>query len=99
MRVVFADAARHDLVEIARYFAWDNPARARIVSKRLRDCACDLALHPEAFARNVDPVDTGLRRRVVDSYVIVYCLKGDQVEVARVLHAARDIARILNLPD
>ncbi|KQT45154.1 hypothetical protein ASG43_12730 [Aureimonas sp. Leaf454] len=98
MKVVFANAARNDLVEIARFIAWDNPARARIVTKGLRDCADELAVYPEAYARITDPVDVGFRRRVVGNYVIVYRLTKDRVEVTRVLHAARDIAGIIGSP-
>jgi toxin ParE1/3/4 len=94
-RLILAPEARQDLREIRDYIARDNPKAAHRVMMRLRDVARMLAGAP-AIGRDRPELDPRLRSFVADRYVLFYRpLEGRMgVELARVLHAARDIDAI-----
>lgn len=90
-RLVFAPAARSDLTAIRDYIARDNPQAARRVVMRLRDTARLLAGAP-GLGRGRPELGAELRSFAVDRYVLFYRpLAGAGIELARVLHGARDI--------
>jgi toxin ParE1/3/4 len=83
-------SARSDLVSIRTYIARDNPpAAARLISefkKRFRL----LASQPQMAERRPD-IAPELRGFSVGNYVIFYRATKGGIEVARVIHGARDI--------
>ena len=96
--VVVTARAEDDLLSILDYIAIDSPAQADRVAERLSsailelgDAALRYALIPGYEARNT-------RRRVVGSYAIYYRIRGEVVEIAHVLHSARDFNRLV-FPD
>jgi toxin ParE1/3/4 len=96
-RVVLADEAERDLVEIATYIAersgsWQTADRllGRI------DQACGLlATQPESGQRRLEFATGRYRSFTVGNYVIYFEHIQDGIRVARVLHAARDHGPLL----
>ena len=85
--------ALEDLLNIRRFIAQDNPARAASFVEELRDQAQRLALHPE-MGRPAGPgLPAGMRMLVLHrnylAYYRVIATEGQeqQVEVLRVKHA------------
>ncbi|WP_082935694.1 MULTISPECIES: type II toxin-antitoxin system RelE/ParE family toxin [unclassified Rhizobium] len=95
MRVVFSRAARADLLTIGRYIFEQNPARALPFMEELRSACIEIADMPHAFVELRLPRLTGVRRRPFGNYLIFYRIEDSTVQVMRILHGARDYARIL----
>jgi toxin ParE1/3/4 len=92
--LVISDAARADLREVVDYIARDNPERAETFLDGLLARISAVAEHPHAYPVRTDwpvPVRAAVRRR----YLIVFREHEQRVEIARVLHSARDIPAIL----
>jgi toxin ParE1/3/4 len=94
MRQLFFTAlAREDLLQIARYIARDNPERARTFVGELRQRCSQLIDLPNLGIAREDCAK-GLRMISHGRYLIFYCLEGNDINVERVLHGARDISRL-----
>jgi plasmid stabilization system protein ParE len=95
MKLVFAAAARRDLHSIGDWIARDNPRRAVTFVDELEQHCAKLAarphIHPVLFRRE----QTGLRKAGHGSYLILYRIAADAVEIVRVLHGAQDWERLL----
>lgn len=92
--LVISEAARADLREIVDFIARDNPERAMTFLDELLSRIESIAEQPQAYAVRDDwpvPVRAAVHRR----YLIVFRENGPRVEIARVLHSARDITDIL----
>lgn len=88
MIVRFLAAAKRDLDRITAYISRENPATARRVRGTVLSRLQQLADHPES-----DPVG-----RVADTrelvagrypYILIYRIRGAEIQVLRVLHGAR----------
>ncbi|OFV98776.1 MAG: hypothetical protein A3H28_01375 [Acidobacteria bacterium RIFCSPLOWO2_02_FULL_61_28] len=89
-RVIFSPQTDEDLLEIAFYIAQDNPKAADSLLERMeRICALNAA-SPEIGRRRRD-LGPELCSFPVDRYGIFYFPTKRGIEVARVLHGARDI--------
>jgi len=93
MRVVFTRLATIDLEEIGDYIARDNPRRALTFINELRARCIKIAQAPLTCVARPELADN-LRCCVHGSYVIFFVIKGNQVQIARVLHGARDLVQI-----
>jgi toxin ParE1/3/4 len=93
--LIIAPEAWQDLREIRDYIARDDPKAARRMVMRLRDMARMLAGAP-AIGRDRPELGAHLRSFVANRYVLFYRpLEGRAgIELARVLHGARDIDAI-----
>lgn len=96
-RLLFSAFAREDLQQIARYIARDNPGRARTFVGELR-VRCDQLLSQPNQGISRDECAKELKMITYGRYLIVYSLIESDVQVERVLHSARDIARLFD-PD
>ena len=94
-RLRFALAARRDLDEIWEYLAERGGLEAaeRFVSRIEQQCRL-LASVPEAGRRRGE-LAPELRSFPVGPYVIFYRQTRQGIEVARVLHGARDVPELL----
>jgi toxin ParE1/3/4 len=94
-RVVFSPAAKADLVEIADYIGRANPSAARQLVTDIRKACEDIARLPSLGHRRADLVaDPEVLFYCVRTYYLVIYREGSQpLEIARVLHGARDVAR------
>lgn len=95
MKVVFTAAAEADLEAIADWIDEDNPARAVTFARALRERCLSLADKPNRFpvARRV--AGQVFRKFVYRDYLIFYRVLADRVEIAHILHGARDWAALL----
>lgn len=82
--------ARNDLVGIADYIARDSLDAAMRWLDRMDQRLALLASQPEMGERRPD-IAPDIRSFVAGAYVIYYRPRADGIELARVLHSARDI--------
>lgn len=87
MRVLWSPAARTDLEEVWRYVATDSVNAATLVENRIIEAVDGLTIFPETGRR----LRSGLRQFVVarTRYLIIYRVKADHIEIARVWHMSR----------
>ena len=82
--------ARDDLLDIWLYIAERDPSAAdRVLSEIEKVCGL-LATHP-LIGRERPEILPGIRSLAVMSWIVFYQASDDSVEIARVLHGARDI--------
>jgi plasmid stabilization system protein ParE len=82
-----------DLKEIGEWIAQESNVRSETFVEELRRACESLGHMPRAFPRMDRPAD--LRRKPYKSYLIFYAILDDAVQIARVIHAARDYMRLL----
>ena len=88
MQFRFTRRAEADVEEIGDYIARDNPERAfSFVVEMRRHCR---ALVKFPYAAPLRPeLGRDIRMAVHDPYLIFYAVRGDVLEIRRVLHGAR----------
>ncbi len=92
-RVKFTQLARNDFREIGDYIAKDSPVAAFNFVHRLEERCISLADHP-GVGRKREEIMTNLRSATEGDYVVFYLALRDGIEVVRVIHGKRDIAKI-----
>jgi toxin ParE1/3/4 len=97
MRIVFLSLAVKDLASIRAYIAADNPEAAQMVAVRLRKLIQGLAAMP-----NIGKAGRvfGTRELVTPkigktSYVVVYRVRENRLEILRILPGMRKIDSLL----
>ena len=91
-KVVYAPGAQMDLVEIGGFIAADSEHQAEIFVARLREKAQQIAQSPRIY-RARDDLSPSIRSAAIGDYVLLFRIIQDGVEVARVVHGARDLKR------
>lgn len=99
MKVRFSDDASTDLDRIEDHVRLENPARAVTFARELASAAIAIGDVPELYPVLAMSTEENLRRKVCGRYLIVYRLRGSEVEIVRILHGARDIVRAFQAPD
>ena len=89
-RIVKSRLSREDYLEIWLYVARDNPAAADRLIQQFDHNLAALARAPK-IGRSEEEYSQGLRSLPVGNYLIFYRPIEDGIELARLLHAARDI--------
>jgi toxin ParE1/3/4 len=75
--------------EIAEFIAKDNPSCATSFVLELKDAVTRLQVHPGMGRAGRVP---GTRELVLHkNYIAIYRVRGDDVEILRLLHAARKL--------
>jgi plasmid stabilization system protein ParE len=97
-KFVLTPLAVRDLNEIWDYLAEDNDATAGRMLSALEKAMDELAKRPGIGHLREDLADRRHRFFLVYSYLIVYRAETDPLQVIRVLHAARDIQTLLDMP-
>lgn len=92
-RLVILPAARADLIEIGDFIAQDNPGRALSFLAEIEAKMRQAAERPESFPAR-DDVREGLRSARHGRYLIFFLNRGEEVQIIRVLHGARDLPRV-----
>ncbi len=95
MKVLFTEAAESDLEVIGDWIAKDNPGRVATFVRELRRSCVDIGPRPLGYPLVEHRRNDGIRRKVHGNHLIFYRIWLDAVEILRVLHGARDYARIL----
>lgn len=95
----YAARANLDLAEIAAYVAGDNPERARALVARIRERCQRLRTFPQC-GRPRPELGPGVRSVGIGRIGVYYRVRdrGRVVEILRVLHGSRDIARAFLSP-
>ena len=86
MRILWLSLAVDDLEAIVDFIAQDNSAASAQEAEKVLDAVERLAAFPSSGRPGRVP---GTRELVVSSYIVAYRVKGDDVQILRVLHAAR----------
>lgn len=89
-RIIRSPAAKADAAEIWAYIAEDNPPAADRLLDRLNNIFHILAVQPN-LGKTVEELYPGLRLFPIGSYLVFYRPVDDGIEIARLLHGARDI--------
>ncbi|SUS08822.1 conserved hypothetical protein [uncultured Defluviicoccus sp.] len=93
-RVRYSEDAGNDLIAIASAVAAASPARALKLIDDIHAGCRALAAFPH-LGRRRDELDHGLRSLPIERYVVLYYPFADGVDIARILHTARDIEALL----
>lgn len=96
--VVYLRRAQLDLFEIASYIRRDSPAEADRWLDRVERSLGRLASFPASGALPKDRRLTalGYRMVVIGEYLAFYIVRGNKVQIRRVLHGRRRYAFLLN---
>jgi len=97
MKVTISDDAKEDLRSIATYVARDNPQRAGSLVRELRARCRSIASFPHKHQLVPRFESRGVRRLALGNYLIFFYVDQHEAVVIRILHAARDIERLLDL--
>ena len=89
-RVTHAPLALRDLGDIWDYIAIDSIAAADRFLDRI-DGTCELLARHKDLGQLRSEIAAGVRSFVVGNYVLFYRSTDDGIELARVIHAARDV--------
>lgn len=90
--------ARHDIDAIWDYIAQDNPTAATQFLGKLADKLTILAHQPRA-GRRCDELGHDILRFPIGTYIIFYRIVAQYLEVARILHGARDIEALFRVEE
>ena len=93
-RLVVLPAARGDLLEIGDFIAQDNPQRAASYIDELEQRLNRIAERPGSYPLR-DDLHVGLRSARHGPYLIFFVERGEEIQIVRVLHGARNLARLL----
>lgn len=95
-RFVLSPEAAADLRELVDFIAEDNQDAARRFLARLRSEMERIVAAPGIGHRREDLTGQPVRFWPVGRYLVIYRQEGQDVEVVRVLHGARDVAALLD---
>ncbi len=96
-RIRYLSTAQKDLIDIFEYINKDNPTAAISQLERFDKSISQLALNPSI---GVIPNDErlkklGYRMLIVGKYFVFYVVKGETVQIRRVIHGARRYSFLL----
>jgi toxin ParE1/3/4 len=92
MKVRLSGQAKRDLRGIAAYIARDNPPRAVSFVAELHAVVLQIGERPNAFPNRED-LFPELRSALHRPYLILFRIHENEVQIGRVIHGARDLAR------
>lgn len=95
MNVIITDSAHENMLQIGRWIADDNPARALSFVSELEECCKTLGDMPYAYPVVPRYEAYAVRRRIYRNYLIFYSIDGDNIYVLHVLNARQDVEAIL----
>ena len=89
MALKWTKAALRSVDDIASFIAQDNPTRATSFVRELKDAVTKLQVHPGMGRAGRVP---GTRELVLHkNYIAIYRVRGDDVEILRLHHAAQNL--------
>jgi len=91
---VFSPLATADLQNIGQYIAKDNFQAALTLVDRLESRCKDAVANPR-IGRNRLELQRGLRSLTEGDYVIFYRTLDSTIEIVRIVHGRRDLAKVL----
>jgi toxin ParE1/3/4 len=93
----YLPAAQEDIISILDYIAQDSPRRARAFIDKLDAQIGRLEKHSllGRVPRHPKLREFGYRVLIVESYLAFYIIRGDQIEIHRVVHGSRDLDHLI----
>ena len=89
MAIKWTHTARRSVEEIAEYITQNNPTRATSFVLELKDAVTKLQAHPGMGRSGRVP---GTRELILhQNYIAIYRVRGDDVEILRLHHVARNL--------
>ena len=90
-KIKYLPIAQQDLIDIFDYIREDNPSAAKKFIDKINKSISKLETFPQL---GVVPKDDrlellGYRMLVIDNYLVFYVVKGNIVEIRRVIHGSR----------
>ena len=92
-QVRFTRRARVDLLDLWSPVAARDPLRADDILDRI-EAGCRVLRAPPRFGRVRPDIGEGARMLVVERWLVLHRLVGDDVQVVRVVDGARDLRRL-----
>jgi toxin ParE1/3/4 len=89
----YAAAAELDLLEIHAYLVTRSPTAASGLLRRI-DAACRMLADQPGLGARRDHIREGMRIWTVGTYLVLYRVETDGVEVIRVVHGRRNLSRV-----
>jgi toxin ParE1/3/4 len=89
-RVVNRLSARRDVKQLLEWINKDSPAAAVALAERLKSKLQTLQNHPE-IGPSQPEIAPDARLLSLRPFIILYRISGDQIEIVRVLHGARNV--------
>lgn len=93
----YLPAAQEDLISILGYIAQDSPNRALKFIDKLDAHIGRLEQHPllGRVPRHPKLREFGYRVLIVESYLAFYTIRGDHIEIHRVVHGSRNLDHLI----
>jgi toxin ParE1/3/4 len=88
-RLIWASRALADLDAACDYIARDSPRYAHLFAERIVALIETIPRHPRLGAVVPEYQREDLRERLFQNYRIIYRIRGDVVQIAAIVHAAR----------
>lgn len=83
-----------EMEDIWLHIAQDSPPAADRQIEAFYERFLAIARHPRSGRPRPD-LGPGLRSALVGSYVVIYRLKGNRIEIVHVIHGSRDLPNLL----
>jgi len=93
----YLPVAQGDLTSIVEFIAKDSPSRAITFVDRLDERIGRLEHHPllERIPRHPKLREYGYRVLVIESYLVFYIIRGQTIEIHRVVHGSRNLDHLI----
>lgn len=94
-RLIWSPEAVADMTELRAYIARDSEMYAAAQIERILSAVDQLAAFPRMGRRVPEIDEDGIRELIVDRYRVIYRVRNEAVELAAVVHGARDLRAAL----
>jgi addiction module RelE/StbE family toxin len=94
-KIIWSPEAVADLTEIRDYVARDSDAYAAALVERILSSIDRLSDFPNLGQRVPELDDDFIRQLIVDRYRVIYRVRAQAVDLAAIVHGARDLPRAL----
>jgi toxin ParE1/3/4 len=93
----YLPAAQDDLTAILEWISQDSPNRAISFIDKLDERIGQLESHPKLgrIPRYPRLREYGYRVLIVESYLVFYIIRGQTIEIHRVIHGSRDLDHLI----
>lgn len=93
----YLPVAQDDLTSILEFIAKDSPSRAITFVDRLDERIGRLEHHPllGRIPRHPKLREYGYRVLVIESYLVFYIIRGQTIEIHRVVHGSRNLDHLI----
>jgi toxin ParE1/3/4 len=93
----YLPSAQNDLVSIFDFIAQDSAHRASSFVDKLDDRIGGLEQHPllGRLPRHPRLREDGYRVLIIESYLVLYIVRGREIEIHRVVHGSRNLDHLI----